>query len=93
MEQRQRPALTSNLSRKFLYNTIKACGGVLAHAREGSASEIHFTLLPSPSKGVTTKEWFIRDLPAQESWLAMDPELNLLVIIEYIMDLDGSVSG
>lgn len=70
------------------YDIIEDCGGgVLAHAREGPGGEIHFTRLPSPSKGITTKQWHIHNLPAQEFLLATDPELDLLVIIEYVVDL------
>jgi len=66
------------------YNAIEVHGGVMAHARMGPAGEIHFVRLPSPSKGITTKQWTIRDLPAQHFEFMMDPELDLLLLIEEV---------
>ena len=70
------------------YCIIEACGGgVPARAREGPAGEIHFIQLPSTSKGIATKQWFIRYLPAQEFSLVADPELDPLLIVERIAGL------
>ena len=64
------------------YDIISAQGGVVAHARKGPACDIHFVRMPSPSKGITTKQWTLHNLPAQDFSLMMEPELDLLVIID-----------
>jgi hypothetical protein len=66
------------------YDLIETHGGVVAYACRGPSSHIHFVRLPSASKGIATKQWTIRDLPAQDFSLVMDPELDLLVIIEAV---------
>jgi len=66
------------------YDIIEAHGGVVAHARKGPTGDIHFVRLPSPSKGITVKQWTIRNLPAQDFSLMLDPELDLLLFIENV---------
>lgn len=66
------------------YDDVEIYGGVAAYVREGLDGEIHFIRLPSPSKGITTKQWTIRDLPAVDFDLEMDPELDLVVITENV---------
>jgi len=68
------------------YNDIDICGGVVAYIREGLDGDINFVRLPSPAKGITTKQWTIRDLPAVDFDMEMDPELDLIVITENVAE-------
>jgi hypothetical protein len=64
--------------------------GVLAKGKafftypQGPAGHIHLVRLSSTSKGIATKQWTIRELPAQGFSPVVDPELDLLVVIETI---------
>ena len=59
-------------------------GGVAAYVREGPDEGIHFIRLPSPAKGITTKQWTIRDLPAVDFDVEVEPELDLIVMTENV---------
>ena len=68
------------------YDYIKIYGGVIAYVREGLDGGIHFVRLPSPVKGITTKQWTLRGLPEMEFEL-MDPDLDLVVVTEHVAQM------
>jgi len=59
-------------------------GGVAAYACEGPDKGIHFIRLPPPAKGITTKQWTIRDLPAVDFDVEVESELDLIVMTENV---------